>query len=107
MPPDRQLEVVREAARHADHIRGILAQKPLARDAAEALAVHEEHRARNLQAARELARAALRLERTRSGTEALEYRLKRLERKIDVQQKTRLRRGSGGQGGGDAARLLD
>jgi uncharacterized protein YprB with RNaseH-like and TPR domain len=53
-----------------------------ARDAAEALAVHHEHRARNLQAARELARAALRLERTRSGVESLEYRLKRLERKI-------------------------
>ena len=33
-PPDRQLEVVREAAGHADHIRGILAQKPLARDTA-------------------------------------------------------------------------
>lgn len=57
--------------------------RALARDAAEALAVHEEHRARNLHAARELARAALRLERTRSGVESLEYRLKRLERKID------------------------
>lgn len=81
--------------------------RALARDAAEALAVHQEHRARNLQAARELARAALSLERTRSGAEALEYRLKRLERKIDVQQKTRLRQGSGGQGGDRAAPLLD
>jgi predicted dehydrogenase len=29
-PPDAQLEVVRQAVRHRDHIRGILAQKPLA-----------------------------------------------------------------------------
>jgi predicted dehydrogenase len=35
-PPDRQLEVIREAVRHADHIRGILAQKPLALGSAEA-----------------------------------------------------------------------
>lgn len=56
--------------------------RALARDAAEALAVHHEHRARNLQAARELARAALSLERTRSGAEALEYRLRRLDRKL-------------------------
>lgn len=70
--------------------------RALARDAAEALAVHEEHRARNLQAARELARAALSLERTRSGTEALEYRLERLERKI-----------GGRRRGGSSAPLLD
>lgn len=29
VPPDVQFEVIREAVRHADHIRGILAQKPL------------------------------------------------------------------------------
>ena len=29
VPPDVQFEVVREAVRHADHLRGILAQKPL------------------------------------------------------------------------------
>ncbi|HEV8002915.1 MAG TPA: Gfo/Idh/MocA family oxidoreductase [Planctomycetaceae bacterium] len=29
VPPDVQIEVVREAVRHADHVRGILAQKPL------------------------------------------------------------------------------
>lgn len=29
-PPDLQLEVVQEAVRHTDHLRGILAQKPLA-----------------------------------------------------------------------------
>ncbi|HEX7291250.1 MAG TPA: Gfo/Idh/MocA family oxidoreductase [Conexibacter sp.] len=35
-PPDQQLEIVREAVAHADHIEGILAQKPLALDFAEA-----------------------------------------------------------------------
>ncbi len=29
VPPDVQLEVIREAVQHADHLRGILAQKPL------------------------------------------------------------------------------
>ncbi|MCC7419517.1 MAG: Gfo/Idh/MocA family oxidoreductase [Planctomycetaceae bacterium] len=36
VPPDVQLEIVREAVRHAGHIRGILAQKPLGVDLAEA-----------------------------------------------------------------------
>lgn len=35
-PPDKQLEIVREAAKHTDHIKGILAQKPLAMNLAEA-----------------------------------------------------------------------
>ncbi|HEX4009300.1 MAG TPA: Gfo/Idh/MocA family oxidoreductase [Solirubrobacteraceae bacterium] len=38
-PPDRQPEVILEACRHGDHIRGILAQKPLAPDLATATAV--------------------------------------------------------------------
>ncbi len=29
VPPDVQLSVIREAVKHADHLRGILAQKPL------------------------------------------------------------------------------
>jgi predicted dehydrogenase len=29
VPPDIQIDVVRESVRHADHVRGILAQKPL------------------------------------------------------------------------------
>jgi uncharacterized protein len=62
--------------------------RAIARDAAEALAVHHEHRARNLEAARELARTALRLEHTRSGAASLEYRLKRLERKMGGQRKS-------------------
>ncbi|HEY4262589.1 MAG TPA: Gfo/Idh/MocA family oxidoreductase [Schlesneria sp.] len=36
VPPDIQLEVVREAVQHTDHIRGILAQKPLGMNYAEA-----------------------------------------------------------------------
>ncbi|HEU0068946.1 MAG TPA: Gfo/Idh/MocA family oxidoreductase, partial [Nitrospiraceae bacterium] len=36
VPPDIQLEVIREAVRHGDHIRGILAQKPLGVDFAQA-----------------------------------------------------------------------
>jgi len=36
VPPDNQLEVVREAVRHAGHVRGILAQKPLGVDHAQA-----------------------------------------------------------------------
>ncbi len=30
VPPDVQMEIVREAVKHADHIKGILAQKPMA-----------------------------------------------------------------------------
>jgi predicted dehydrogenase len=36
VPPDVQLEVIREAVKHKDHIRGILAQKPLGMNYAEA-----------------------------------------------------------------------
>ncbi len=36
VPPDVQIDVVREAVRHAGHIRGILAQKPLSVDYAQA-----------------------------------------------------------------------
>jgi predicted dehydrogenase len=36
VPPDIQIDVVREAVKHTDHIRGILAQKPLGVDYEEA-----------------------------------------------------------------------
>ena len=36
VPPDVQIEVVREVVRHADHVRGVLAQKPLGVNFAEA-----------------------------------------------------------------------
>ncbi len=35
-PPDQQLAIVREAVTHADHLRGILAQKPIATTLADA-----------------------------------------------------------------------
>lgn len=39
VPPDIQLEVVREVVKHADHVRGILAQKPLGANYTEAVEV--------------------------------------------------------------------
>lgn len=36
VPPDVQLEIIRDAVKHNDHIRGILAQKPLGMNLAEA-----------------------------------------------------------------------
>src|SRR5687768_12397188 len=32
VPPDVQMEIIREAVKHKDHIKGILAQKPVARN---------------------------------------------------------------------------
>jgi predicted dehydrogenase len=45
VPPDVQIDVVREAVRHADHVRGILAQKPLAVSYAQAKEIVEMCRA--------------------------------------------------------------
>ena len=53
-----------------------------AREAAEALAVHHEHRARDLDAARRFALQSLRLEATTARQEATRYRLARIERKL-------------------------
>lgn len=39
VPPDVQIDVVREAVKHADHICGILAQKPLGVDYAQAVEI--------------------------------------------------------------------
>lgn len=39
VPPDVQLEVIREIVQHRDHIRGVLAQKPLGVDYAQAVEV--------------------------------------------------------------------
>ena len=36
VPPQSQPEIIREVVRHADHVRGILAQKPLAMSYGEA-----------------------------------------------------------------------
>ena len=36
VPPGEQLEIVRQVVRHADHVKGLLAQKPLAMNPADA-----------------------------------------------------------------------
>ena len=57
-------------------------RSPLAREALEALAIHHEHRERNLKTARALALGALRAEGDPSKREAVRYRLARLDRKL-------------------------
>lgn len=52
------------------------------REAAEALAVHHEHRLRSLPSARRLAMRSLLLDMTRTRREAIEHRLARLDRKL-------------------------
>ena len=52
------------------------------REATEALAVHHEHRARNLEAARSFALQALPLQATTARQDAVKYRLARLDRKL-------------------------
>jgi hypothetical protein len=52
------------------------------REASEALAVHHEHRLRDLEAARGFALQSLTVSSTRSRHEATEYRLARIERKL-------------------------
>ncbi len=52
------------------------------REATEALAVHHEHRARDLEAARAFALQSLSVAATRSRQEATQHRLSRLDRKI-------------------------
>ena len=53
-----------------------------AAEAIEALAIHHEHRARNLRTARALAQKAIAHERDPRRREALEHRLARLDRKL-------------------------
>jgi hypothetical protein len=54
----------------------------LAREATEALAVYHEHRRRDLSTARRFALEALQLNISRAGTEAVQHRLARLDRKL-------------------------
>jgi uncharacterized protein YprB with RNaseH-like and TPR domain len=54
----------------------------LQREAAEALAVHHEHRLRSLRSARRLAMQSLQFEVTTTRRQATEYRLARLDRKL-------------------------
>jgi hypothetical protein len=54
----------------------------IAREATEALAVHHEHRARNLHEARRFAMRSLQFNITTARQHAVEHRLARLDRKI-------------------------
>jgi hypothetical protein len=54
----------------------------LEREAAEALAVHHEHRLRSLLSARNLAMRSLQFDATVTRREAVEHRLSRLDRKL-------------------------
>jgi uncharacterized protein YprB with RNaseH-like and TPR domain len=54
----------------------------LAREATEALAVHHEHRSRDLSAARQFAVQALQFKVTRSRAQAVHHRLARIDRKL-------------------------
>ncbi len=60
---------------------------PLAREAAEALAIHHEHRARNLTGAHGFARQALERARSARRRDAAAHRIARLERKLAVHTK--------------------
>jgi uncharacterized protein len=79
----RRLRRYEEAA-HAWRDLLAMAQCPpaYAREANEALAVHHEHRAHNLEVARTFALQSLRLHATPTRREALEHRLARLDRKL-------------------------
>jgi len=54
------------------------------REAMEALAVHHEHRARDLEAARRFALQSLRLQATAARQDAVKYRLARIDRKLGM-----------------------
>jgi hypothetical protein len=58
----------------------------IAREATDALAVHHEHRARDLNAAKTFALRSLQLQATAARQQAVEYRLARLDRKMGSQR---------------------
>ena len=79
----RRLRRYDEAAASWRRVLDVRACPPgIAREATEALAVHHEHRARDLTAARTFALQALGLQATAARQEAVHYRLARLDRKM-------------------------
>lgn len=85
----------RRARRHEDAAaawRSILelpgCSESLVREAAEALAVHHEHRLRDLQTARRLAMHTLHLASTTARQHAIHHRLARLNRKLGVPERS-------------------
>ena len=83
------LRRLRRYGEAADAWRELLATRGCpagyAREAMEALAVHHEHRARDLEAARRFALQSLRLQATAARQDAMKYRLARLDRKLGSQ----------------------
>jgi len=77
----RQLVALTEAVRRRDH-----ALDSLREFAIEALAIHQEHRARDLHAARELAIFALEDNRSSRRADGMRHRLARLDRKLAKKQ---------------------
>lgn len=76
----RRFDEAASAWRRILELRGCPA--PIAREATEALAVHHEHRVRDLRAAQAFALQSMTLHQSRSRREAVEHRLARLNRKL-------------------------
>jgi hypothetical protein len=61
--------------------------RPIEREASEALAVHLEHRRRDLASARDFAARLLQVDETATRRQAAQYRLARLDRKLEFQSR--------------------
>jgi tetratricopeptide (TPR) repeat protein len=85
----RRLRRYEEAADSWRELLGVRGCPPsYAREAMEALAVHHEHRARDLEAARRFALQSLRLQATAARQGAVQYRLARIDRKLGLTERT-------------------
>jgi len=85
----RRLRRYEEAADSWRELLGIRGCSPsYAREAMQALAVHHEHRARDLEAARRFALQSLRLQATAAGQGAVQYRLARIDRKLGLTERS-------------------
>ena len=80
----RRFEEAAQCWRHLSEIRGCPAH--IAREAAEALAIHHEHRVRDLPAARQFAMRSLDADVPPAWTRAVQHRLARIDRKISERQ---------------------
>ena len=61
--------------------------RPIEREASEALAVHLEHRRRDLASARDFAERLLQVDESTTRRQAARYRLDRLDRKLEFQSR--------------------
>ena len=80
----RRLRQYDDAAAAWRRVLGLpVCPRPIAREASEALAVHLEHRRRDLMSARDFAVRLLRVDESVTRRQAAEYRLARLDRKLE------------------------